>query len=62
MNESVVALNSDISDDGFDDAVGGPCTSITYQISQRELAEFEKYKRSVFFPIMKGTKVLCNDE
>ena len=62
LNASAVGLNSDISDDGFYDAVGGPCASISYKFSWRELAEFEKYKCSVFFPRMKSTKFICNDE
>ena len=55
-------LNSDISDDGFDDAVVGLCTFIDFLISQRELTEFENYKLSVFFPGMNSTNVLCNYE
>ena len=62
LNASAVVFNSDISDDMFDDAVGGPCTTIAYHLSQRELSEFEEYKRSVLFPRMKGNKVLCNNE
>ena len=48
--------------DKFDNAVGSPFTSITYQLSWRELKELETYKNSVFFHRMKSTKVICNDE
>ena len=57
-----MGFDSDSYDDRFDDAVGGPCSSIAYQLSRRELAEFEKYKCSVFFPRIKSTKVICNNE
>ena len=38
LNAYAVGLNNDRSDDGFDDAVDGLCTSIAYQLSWRELA------------------------
>ena len=44
LNASAVGLNSETSDDGFYYAFESPCTYISYQISQRELSEFEKYK------------------
>ena len=62
LNTSTVVMNSDRSNDGFDNTVGGSCTSIAYQLSWRELLEFEKYKHLVFLPRMKSNKVLCNDE
>ena len=57
-----MGLNTDSYDYRFDGAVGGPCSSIAYKLSRRELAEFEKYKCSVFFPRIKSTKVICNNE
>ena len=58
----MVGLSSDRSGDGFYNAVGNPCNCIAYQLSRRDLEEFEKYKCSVFFPSMNSTKVLYNDE
>lgn len=63
FSASLVPVHSDSSlDDEFDDILSGPSTSIAYQLSQRELAEFKKFKRSVFFPHMKSEKTLCNKD